>query len=97
MPILLIIYPKESPEYLTSISLAIVFFNALSGSIAYSRMKRIDYRSGLIFSTATIPGAILGAYVVYYINRDVFNLIFGILLLIVSTYLMFKPISPSKK
>lgn len=97
MPILLLLYPKESPEYLTSISLAIVFFNAFSGSLAYSRMKRIDYRSGLIFSTATIPGAILGAYTVYYINRDIFNLIFGILLIIVSVYLILKPISPLKK
>jgi hypothetical protein len=56
MPLLLILYPKENPEILTSISLAVVFFNALSGSEAYGLMKRIDYRSGLMFAAATVPG-----------------------------------------
>ena len=41
VPILLMLYPNESPEIITSISLAVVFFNAMSGSLAYSRMKRI--------------------------------------------------------
>ena len=59
VPFLLILYPHETAETITAISLAVVFFNALSGSIAYARMRRIEYRSGLIFSAATIPGAIL--------------------------------------
>jgi len=46
-PVLLLAYPDESPEIITSISLAVVFLNALSGSVAYARMRRIDYRSGL--------------------------------------------------
>jgi uncharacterized membrane protein YfcA len=62
VPILLLLYPNESPEIITCISLAVVFFNALSGSLAYSRMRRIDYKSGLLFSLATIPGAILGSH-----------------------------------
>src|ERR1051325_4663719 len=61
VPILLLIYPKEQPEIIACISLAVVFFNAASGSIAYARMKRIDYRGAIIFSLATMPGAILGA------------------------------------
>jgi uncharacterized membrane protein YfcA len=32
-----------------------------SGSVAYVWAKRIDYRSGLIFSASTITGAIFGA------------------------------------
>jgi len=58
VPILLIVYPNENTELITSISLAVVFFNALSGSVAYARMKRIDYKSGIIFAVATIPGGI---------------------------------------
>ena len=42
VPILLLVYPKENTELITSTSLAVVFFNALSGTWAYSRMKRID-------------------------------------------------------
>lgn len=74
VPILLLMYPDKSPETITSISLAVVFFNALSGSIAYSKMKRIDYKSGLIFATATIPGSVLGALTVSHIPRHLFNL-----------------------
>ncbi len=91
MPILLFMYPKESPDILTSISLAVVFFNAASGSYAYGKMKRIDYKSGFIFSMATIPGAVLGVYTVSLINRGAFNIIFGILLIAVSIYLMARP------
>ncbi len=92
MPILLLLFPKESPELLTSISLAVVFFNASSGSYAYSKMKRIDYKSGLIFAAAAIPGAIAGSLTVKYINRDLFNIIFGVLMISASAYLFFKPV-----
>ena len=34
---------------------------SLSGSIAYARLRRIDYRSGLRFAAAGIPGSVLGA------------------------------------
>src|SRR5512133_2058702 len=77
VPILLILYPHEDTELITSISLGVVFFNALSGSWAYSRMKRIDYKSGMIFAVATIPGAILGAVSTAYVPRHAFDLIFG--------------------
>jgi len=97
VPILIFLYPNESPETITSISLAVVFFNALSGSIAYSRMKRIDYKSGIVFAIATIPGAILGAMVISYINRHVFNLIFGILMLLGAAFIFIRSYQPEKK
>ncbi|MCC6866399.1 MAG: sulfite exporter TauE/SafE family protein [Ignavibacteria bacterium] len=96
MPVLLLMFPGSNPEFLTGISLAVVFFNASSGSIAYSRMKKIDYRSGFVFSVAAIPGAIIGAYSVNYINRNLFNIIFGIILSIVSVFLFFKTKSNAK-
>jgi uncharacterized membrane protein YfcA len=91
MPVLLLMYPQENPELLTSISLAVVFFNAASGSFAYSKMKKIDYKSGLIFAAAAVPGAVLGSISVAYIDRRIFNIIFGVLLLAASVYLFFKP------
>jgi uncharacterized protein len=87
VPILLLIYPDDKTELITSISLAVVFFNALSGSVAYGRMKRIDYRSGIIFSIATIPGAILGALSTAYIPRRAFDLIFGATMILAAVYL----------
>jgi uncharacterized protein len=91
MPILLLLYPHENPEILTSISLAVVFFNALSGSGAYARMKRIDFKSGLLFSAATIPGAILGALTTAYVSRLLFDAVFGILMIAASAFLLLSP------
>jgi len=42
LPVLLILYPDEPPEVVTGISLAVSFCNALSGTIAYARQKRIN-------------------------------------------------------
>jgi uncharacterized protein len=90
MPVLLLMYPKENPEILTAISLAVVFFNASSGSYAYSKLKKIDFRSGLIFAASAVPGSVLGSLTVQFINRNIFNLIFGALLIVVSVYLFFR-------
>ncbi len=91
VPVLLLLYPDKSPDTITSISLAVVFFNALSGSIAYARMKRVDYKSGIIFAVATIPGSILGAYTTALIPRNIFNGVFGMLLIAGSLFLLLKP------
>lgn len=90
VPILLLLYPDKSPDTITSISLAVVFFNALSGSFAYSRMKRIDYKSGIIFAIATLPGSVLGSIITSYVPRQLFNGIFGVILVIVSTILILR-------
>lgn len=90
VPILLLSYPRESPEAITSISLAVVFFNALSGSWAYARMRRIDYASGGWMAAAAIPGAILGALTTDFIPRRAFNGGFGILMVAAAAYLLFR-------
>jgi hypothetical protein len=86
VPALLLIYPGEKPPSITSISLAVVFFNALSGSAAYARLKRIDYFTGLIFAAAAMPGAIGGAFLVGAVPRDLFDVMFGALLLAMAAY-----------
>jgi uncharacterized membrane protein YfcA len=91
VPVLLLIYPREKPEMITSISLAVVFLNAFSGSVAYARMKRIDYKSALVFALATLPGAVIGALITGYIPRHIFNLILSILLFVISLFLLIKP------
>lgn len=91
VPVLLLLYPNESPEIITSISLAVVFFNTLSGSGAYARMRRIDYKSALLFSAATIPGAILGALTTSFIPRRLFNGVFGFFMIAASIFLLLRP------
>ena len=94
MPVLLLLYPDQNADLLTSISLAVVFFNALSGSEAYAMMKRIDYRSGLMFAAATIPGAVLGALNTSFISRRMFDFIFGVLLVAAAAFLVWRPKKP---
>lgn len=91
VPLLLFIYPNETPETITSISLAVVFFNALSGTVAYARQKRIDFKSGLIFSLATVPGAILGAISTTFLSRRLFDGIFGVLMILATILLVIRP------
>ncbi|MGZ9125766.1 MAG: sulfite exporter TauE/SafE family protein [Candidatus Binatia bacterium] len=94
VPALLLLYPGESPETVTSISLAVVFFNALSGTLAYAKSGRIDYKTGIALSLATIPGAVLGALATTAISRAWFDPLFGFLLLLVGAFLA---IIPGKK
>lgn len=88
VPFLLLLYPSESPDIITSISLAVVFFNALSGSLAYARMRRIDYASGALLSAATIPGAVLGALSTAFIPRRLFDVLLGCLMILTSVFLV---------
>ncbi len=88
MPALVLMYPHERPETLASISLAVVFFNALSGTAGYARQKRIHYPSGLLFVATGIPGAIGGALVTSMLPRSMFDLWLGGLLVIVSLVLL---------
>lgn len=90
MPLLIMLYPNDSPATLTAISLAVVFFNALSGSEAYALAKRIDYRSALLFSAATLPGAVLGALNTQAVPRRTFDFVFGAAVLALAVFLAFR-------
>src|SRR5450755_1432776 len=97
VPILILSYPELSPETMTAISIVIVAANAISGSIAYARSGRIDYKAGLLFAFFTIPGSILGVLSTKFIPRHIFNILFGFLLIALSIYLLYnhnKPIQP---
>ncbi len=93
-PLLLLFYPHENPEIITSISLAVVFFNAFSGSVAYARMQRIDYKSGVLFALATIPGAVVGALTTTYMPRRAFDLVFGLCMILAALFLLLRRETP---
>jgi hypothetical protein len=84
VPVLLILYPDYEPEQLTAVSLAVVFANATSGSIAYGRQRRIDYLTGLLFAAASAPGVVAGALVVHLVPQRQFSALFGVLLLLLA-------------
>lgn len=50
LPALLLLFPDDSPRVLTSMALAVVAINALSGTIAYLRARRIDFAVGVLLA-----------------------------------------------
>ncbi len=79
-PVLLLVYPHDSAQTISATSLAVVFANAVSGTAAFARQGRVDYRSGRRFALAALPGAILGALAVGVVPRRVFDALMGLLL-----------------
>lgn len=90
VPVLLLLYPDEDPERLTAISLLVVCLNAVSGSVAYGRQRRIDYRSAAWFAAGTLPGAVAGALLVGYIPRRAFDALFAGVLITLGVLLMLR-------
>ena len=87
-PALLLVYPRSTPELVTAISLVVVFFNASSGTVAYARQRRIDYRSGLVFAACSLPGSVVGVLLADRISRPTFDVIMGVALLALGVWLL---------
>jgi uncharacterized membrane protein YfcA len=91
VPVLLLVYPHESPVTITTVSLAVVCANAVSGSLAYARMKRVDYQTGRLFALATIPGAVIGVFATGLFSRGPFDKLLGTLLILLALWLVLRP------
>jgi uncharacterized membrane protein YfcA len=92
VPVLLLLMPDLDPATITSTSLAVVFFNSYSGTLAYVRMRRIDYFAAMLFIAAGLPGAVLGPVLAHRIPRGGFEPIFGILLLAAGIWIAWRPL-----
>lgn len=79
-----------TPQYAIGTSLTIVFLNALSGSIAYIRQKKVYYDAVVRFSLATIPGALAGGYLAEYFTGNSFRIAFGLLLVFLAIIMFFR-------
>lgn len=80
-----------SPQHAIGTSLAVVFLNALSGTIAYIRQKKVYYDAAIRFSLATLPGAVLGSYLSQYFSSHCFYISFGLLLIVIALLLYSRP------
>ncbi len=79
-----------TPQAAVGTSLAVVFFNALSGSYAYAKQRRIDYPTAWRFALATIPGSILGAYIAQWFSGPAFRKFFGTFIILVAVYIFYR-------
>jgi uncharacterized membrane protein YfcA len=99
-PILLLLYPHDSPRTITAISLTAVFFNASSGTVAYLRQRRVDVKSGTVFALATLPGAVGGALLTGVVSRQIFDGLMGGVLALLAVWLLagerWRPVPPRR-
>ena len=69
------------------ISLMVIIFISLSSTISNYKQKRVDFKSGLFFFTASGPAAIIGSMLNKYLNTNQFNIIFGIIMILTTILL----------
>lgn len=85
-----------SPSIVAGTSLALVAINTISAAFTYWRMGFIDRRSGILFAIAAIPGAVIAPFFISRISVGIFQILMGILLLIVSGQIAWKDRSGSR-
>ncbi|MBM7554896.1 sulfite exporter TauE/SafE family protein [Thalassobacillus pellis] len=73
-----------TPQKIVGISLVVMIFTGLSSAISYMKSRRVDFKSGGIFLLGSIPGSIVGSYLVQFLGTERFSILFGILMLLVS-------------
>ncbi|MDQ0857545.1 sulfite exporter TauE/SafE family protein [Bacillus sp. V2I10] len=84
------IFENVTPQTAVGTSLLVVIFTGLSSTLAYMKVKKVDYKSGWIFFIGSGPGGLLGAYLNKYLNLDSFSLYFGLFMIAVSLLLMMR-------
>ena len=90
VPLFMYWYPEWSPSMIVGTSLFSVMCNAISGSLAYLRQKKVYVSAALIFSISTFPGAILGARMSGWFTGNGFMFAFGCFMLCASFLIGFK-------
>ncbi len=79
----------SSVQQIVGTSIFVVFCNAVSGTWAYVRQRRILLRAAVPFALATIPGAFLGGYISEYFSGPGFSLTFGAVMIALGGYMWF--------
>lgn len=90
VPILILVY-HFSGEEATATSLGVIIFTSLSGTLAYIREKRIDFKVALSFLIFAVPGSVSGALLARYLKKqeveiDLFQIIFAVTMMLIALY-----------
>ncbi|EGA90467.1 hypothetical protein GPDM_04854 [Planococcus donghaensis MPA1U2] len=83
-------FPELSPQKIVGLSVIMMIFTGLSSTLAYMKVRTVDYKSGFIFFVGSAPGTIVGAFINKNLDLPSFNLYFGILLVFLSILLLLR-------
>ncbi|WP_321325065.1 sulfite exporter TauE/SafE family protein [Thiomicrorhabdus sp.] len=90
VPVLTYLVGQETKVAIAS-SLIIVGIISIFSAIPYARQKLVKWRTVVIFGVPGMAGAVFGAWLAHYVSDALQMLIFAGLM-IVASYLMFKPV-----
>lgn len=93
VPLMIFLMPGKSPATLTFLSLVMVMFNAWSATWRYTRMRRVDVRTGWVFGAATVIPAVIGVFIVTRMPMKDYAPIFGGLLVVVAGAMVYRQFS----
>lgn len=85
-----------TPQMIVGISLITMVFTAFSSTFSYFKKGRVDYKTGLLFLTGSIPAGIFGSWLNQFVNTDNFSLYFGLLMIGLSLLFLIKRKPPEK-
>jgi hypothetical protein len=88
VPLLILLYGMSS-SVATATSLGVIIFVSLSGTLAYIRERRIDFRVGFLFVLFAVPGSLAGGFVSNWLRSlhlriDILQILFGGTMLVVA-------------
>ncbi len=90
VPLLVLIYGMPTTTA-TATSLGVIIFVSLSGTIAYIREKRIDFRVGFLFIVCAVPGSVAGGLVSNWLKSlnvriDLLQILFAVTMLTIAAF-----------
>jgi len=68
-----------------------VIMQTLSASLSFRRQAVLDVKRGLFLALPTVLGSVLGAQIAVKINKDVFEIVIAVVMLIMGVFIFFKP------
>lgn len=91
VPLLLYKFPEAPSHWVAGVTMMMIAFNATSGSITYYFKKQIHLKAALVFVLAGIPGGIYGVIAERFVDRAVFERIFGVAMALFALMLWLRP------
>jgi uncharacterized protein len=89
VPFLLLLWNLDSDVAVIS-SLTMILANSTSSSITYLRSKKVDMKIFALLILPTIPGLILGWWLLGEMDDNIFKLTFSLLMVIVMFYILIR-------
>ena len=73
-----------SPQSIVGISLVVMIFTGMSSALSYLKHDRVDKKIGYVFLIGSVPGGIIGSWLNQFFKTDMFSLLFGCIMIVVS-------------